>query len=54
MRSHAHTRVFVCDRLQATWNQFVGAGMADLMTQVQPHARKVAAWLGSQAGSCLT
>ncbi|EFK95442.1 conserved hypothetical protein, membrane, partial [sediment metagenome] len=33
---------FAGDRLQATWNQFAGAGMADLMTQVQPHARKVA------------
>jgi predicted PurR-regulated permease PerM len=41
---------FAGDRLQETWNQFAGAGMADLMTQVQPHARNVAAWIGSQAG----
>jgi predicted PurR-regulated permease PerM len=38
------------DRLQAAWNQFAGAGMGDLLVQVQPYARDAAAWLAHHAG----
>jgi predicted PurR-regulated permease PerM len=38
------------DRLQAAWNQFAGAGMGDLLAQVQPYARDAAAWLAHHAG----
>ena len=38
------------ERILATWNQLASEGVADLVTQVQPHARAVAAWLAQQAG----
>ncbi len=38
------------ERIQATWNQLASEGMADLIAQVQPHARVAAAWLAQQAG----
>jgi predicted PurR-regulated permease PerM len=39
------------ERLLATWNHLAGEGMADLVAQVQPHARAAAAWFAQQAGS---
>jgi len=39
------------ERVQAAWNQLASEGMADLIAQIQPHARAVAAWLAHQAGS---
>jgi predicted PurR-regulated permease PerM len=38
------------DRLQAAWNQFAGAGAADLMARAQPYLRDAAAWVAHQAG----
>jgi predicted PurR-regulated permease PerM len=39
------------ERLLATWSHLAGEGMADLVAQVQPHARAAAAWFAQQAGS---
>jgi predicted PurR-regulated permease PerM len=38
------------ERVQATWNQLASGGMAELVAQVQPHARAAAAWFAQQAG----
>jgi predicted PurR-regulated permease PerM len=39
------------ERMAATWNQLASDGMAELVAQVQPHARAAAAWFAQQAGS---
>jgi predicted PurR-regulated permease PerM len=39
------------ERMAATWNQLASDGMAELVVQVQPHARAAAAWFAQQAGS---
>jgi predicted PurR-regulated permease PerM len=39
------------ERIQATWNELASEGMADVVAQVQPYARAVAAWFAQQAGS---
>jgi predicted PurR-regulated permease PerM len=38
------------DRLVASWNRLAGAGITDLLAQVQPYARDAAAWLAHSAG----
>jgi len=38
------------ERIQATWNELASEGMADLVAQVQPHARAAAGWFAQQAG----
>ena len=38
------------ERVQATWSQLASGGMAELVAQVQPHARAAAAWFAQQAG----
>jgi len=48
LRRSGWTRSAGGERIQATWNQLASEGVADLVTQVQPHARAVAAWLAQQ------
>jgi len=38
------------ERVQAAWNRLASEGVTELLAQVQPHARAVAAWFAQQAG----
>jgi len=40
----------VGDRMQAGWNQFAGAGWAELSPRAEPYIRDVATWLAERAG----
>jgi predicted PurR-regulated permease PerM len=40
----------VGDRVEAAWNQFAGAGWAELSPRAEPYVRDVAAWLAERAG----